>query len=897
MIRPRPPGFSPWVCLRRASEECFSPLANPSRNPSRGSIRANSQFRSVFSKYVYTGKQSYNPRSQVRLSTMRRSKFSTLSRRYAQSETATEEDQIDLSAVESPGEILPANIEKLTVNELKELLAHRSLKTSGKKSELIARLYEFVSPTGHTINTTTQQTSRQVTPEPDSKFKVIPDRLHFMNVKELKARLVELGLPTTGLKSQLIERLAKHEQNHPLPDIEIVEVDCGSIQDEGDVVSSESTNQLPRSTVGAEAVSEADVSKDSSTLPSIIPSNRLPTAIASYPNVLLDYARPEEFTPNESINELKPPVQEVETRLSHDFSINLLLEDLYVAEVHSRVLAMKLTISRLRSTVALLPAAPTRMPVVYSEIEQASVLPSTDSNVPNVPSLPPVTLKAIQNRLYISKMQIKSLTSEAKTVGRNVKGPPEFLYNTSSETPASEEESNDLSHQRSMSLGKMYFSKAFDLGINSNPSTTSNMRLVEFPSESIISLRKYFLRNVNEITRHGKKPLEADFAQAWEMALEEFASGPGTPYIYVPVPVNADKDRTSKPVMWKGVENEADHSTKAQPSVTTTKPVESHTREAESIQLSSATADINLPLSTKSDSLSQDNNLLFDDNIDATGTADVHILGGVSTRNIPGVGNVFVQSRSGRPLWDHESLRYPAWRARFLEYLSGTPVTIDLTIDDHQRRRFLMRPPSEHILGAFLTNGDPHCQIFNSMWLRLGLMDHIQAIRPGNTNLDYSVTFKSFEAAAAFVNRSNEHWLEDQISGQVYATWRPEGPPRSIPIATLILPRASIEVWRRVALEHNVRFSKYGLPVVDWGRSFQSVLQRMRMTLGRDGECRWYKVASEYAHRIVIAVCFKDAESLEKFMLLKKEHCLTSPWKDRFFVKGRGVKYETSISS
>jgi hypothetical protein len=175
-------------------------------------------------------------------------------------------------------------------------------------------------------------------------------------------------------------------------------------------------------------------------------------------------------------------------------------------------------------------------------------------------------------------------------------------------------------------------------------------------------------------------------------------------------------------------------------------------------------------------------------------------------------------------------------------------------------------------------------------------MDHIKIVRPGNTNLDYTVMFKSFEAAAAFVNRSNEHWLEDQISGQVYATWRPEEPSQSTSIAVLILPKATIEVWRRVALEYNAPLSKYGFPIVDWGRSFESVLQRIEMTLGRDGDCHWYKVDSEYAHRVVIAVCFKNAETLEKFMLLKKEHCLSSPWKDRFFVQGRDAKYETSHS-
>ena len=804
LIRSRPPGFSPWVCLRRASEECFLPRALRSRSPSRGSIRANSQFRSVFSKYVYTGKESYNHRSQVRVSTMRLSKFSILSRQYAQSKAATEKDHIDLSAVESPGTILPADIEKLTVNELKDLLAHRSLKTSGKKSELITRLYEFASPAGQTIDAKDHQTSRQDTHKPDAEFNVIPDPHHFMKVKELKERLVELGLPTTGLKAQLIERLSTYEKNNPPRNIEIVEVDYESIIEERDTLSSGSTNQLLRSAGEAEEDSDVDVSKESSILPLVLPSNSLPTAIVSPHHTLSDPARPEESIHNESLNELKPPVQEVQIRSSHDSSISLLLAGLYVAEVHSRVLAMKLTISRLRSAVTLLPAGSAETAIVYPTTKHLSMLPVTNATIQNVSSLPPLPLQALENRLRISKMRIKSLVSEAKTLARNVKGPPEFLYNKFSETPPSEEELNDLFHQRSMSLGKMYFSKAFNLGINSNPATTSDMRLVEFPSESIISLRDYFLRIVNEITRHGKKPMEADFSRAWQMALEEFASGPGTPYIYVPFPVNVERNRGSKYIMLEEVENEIEHSTKTRSSITAMKPVEIHTRVAESIPASSAPADINFTKSTQFDSSSQSKSLLIDDNIDATGTEDVRNIGGASVRNSPGIGNVPVQSRSGQLLSDHENQRYSAWRANFVKYLSKTPVTIDLTIDDHQRRRFLMQPPSEHIPGAFLTNGDPHFQIFNSMWTRLGLMDYILAILPGNANLDYAVTFKSFEAAAAFVNRSNEHWLGDQISGQVYATWRPKGLSRPTTIAILILPKATIEVWRRVALKYDV---------------------------------------------------------------------------------------------
>ena len=93
------------------------------------------------------------------------------------------------------------------------------------------------------------------------------------------------------------------------------------------------------------------------------------------------------------------------------------------------------------------------------------------------------------------------------------------------------------------------------------------------------------------------------------------------------------------------------------------------------------------------------------------------------------------------------------WNRNMVERLAARPFTIRLTITEQHRRKFLLKPESEYTVGNFTTNGDPFCQIFNSMWTKLGLMNYIDSIQPTDNKLDFNVTFKSFEAASAFVNR------------------------------------------------------------------------------------------------------------------------------------------------
>lgn len=223
-----------------------------------------------------------------------------------------------------------------------------------------------------------------------------------------------------------------------------------------------------------------------------------------------------------------------------------------------------------------------------------------------------------------------------------------------------------------------------------------------------------------------------------------------------------------------------------------------------------------------------------------------------------------------------EGLSANQWTHLIRVKLSENPITLRLQLNDELRRRYT------HIFDdCQAIAGD----ILNPMWERLGLLEHILVTHNGPGDFEYLVTFKTFDAAAAFVNQVNGHWIDDEMTGQVYVTWDPiETIPDNVR-ANLTFPRATIEPWRFAAKQRKVEISKHGYPMVDWGQSLQGVFRRMNITAGRDGACRSWKVVGEYSHVVIMEIGFKDTESMKRFVARKDEHYLSNPWKDRFFVK------------
>ena len=172
--------------------------------------------------------------------------------------------------------------------------------------------------------------------------------------------------------------------------------------------------------------------------------------------------------------------------------------------------------------------------------------------------------------------------------------------------------------------------------------------------------------------------------------------------------------------------------------------------------------------------------------------------------------------------------------------------------------------------------------MFNPMWVRLGLMDYIDSILPAEQKYDYNVTFKSFEPAAAFVNRANEHYLNDEL---LYATWESGHSFEPYAMAIIMIPKGTLDVLRQQAIEDRAWMSVNGYPLVEWSRAVWAVLTRMRLSIGTHGDCRRYRVIEENPDRVVIGMVFKDHDMLNYFLERKKGHYLTSARKDRFFAK------------
>src|SRR5579859_7406435 len=133
LLKTRPPGFSPLICLRTANSSSIS----TGRGLSRNAFSHDTGTRGI---RILNGKYD----SALNCSKIRQgSRFVVLSRRSSSSvataiaDVPMEERSHDTRSTPSDKD---ERLEKLTVKELKELLAARSLKTSGLKAELIERL-------------------------------------------------------------------------------------------------------------------------------------------------------------------------------------------------------------------------------------------------------------------------------------------------------------------------------------------------------------------------------------------------------------------------------------------------------------------------------------------------------------------------------------------------------------------------------------------------------------------------------------------------------------------------------------------------------------------------------------------------------------------------------------
>jgi SAP domain len=218
--------------------------------------------------------------------------------------------------------------------------------------------------------------------------------------------------------------------------------------------------------------------------------------------------------------------------------------------------------------------------------------------------------------------------------------------------------------------------------------------------------------------------------------------------------------------------------------------------------------------------------------------------------------------------------------------LKNMGKTIRLAITNRTRREFLRRAESEHDVGPFHTDDNPLCQIFNPMWKRLGLMNYISGIESTREENEFEVTFKNIDGASAFVNRVDEHWLDDRTIGQVYATWK-EGRHEDNHWASLIFPRRTLDIWRRQAVKRGAPVGPQGYPNVQWTRAIWAVFTRMRYSIGSYGDVRGFNITDETPYRAVAEVRFKDNAMLEHFLKRNKEHYISNDWKDRFFARER----------
>src|SRR5271154_4757424 len=200
-MRTRPLGFSPFVCIRPGNR------ARIWRKSESGPSRPLSSTAS--SKPAFP--RSVPPTRTVQQSPLIHRNCINSQRRLL-SQAAVEEEPHETPTNTTSEGPLPSNLEKLTVKELKDLLSSRSLKTSGVKSELVERLQ---SAAEGNVAAEQDETTFDTSPAATVEMEETSSTWSKMTVKDLKARLTELGLSTTGLKNELIERLQSASSQEP----------------------------------------------------------------------------------------------------------------------------------------------------------------------------------------------------------------------------------------------------------------------------------------------------------------------------------------------------------------------------------------------------------------------------------------------------------------------------------------------------------------------------------------------------------------------------------------------------------------------------------------------------------------------------------------------------------
>ena len=881
-IRNRAPGLSPLVCIRGGHSRLrFYQTPNTTSQIGGRSIYKESldvprenrkDFSSVLSKHNVQSSYLKNIRFQC-VSEFQRSRFSTSTRQHAGSASVLEEEHFDVSPNSiAKNDSLP-DLEKLTVRELRDLLSSRSLKTSGLKSELIARLRSSNVDILSTRNTDT----------PDSSTPPVADHqlddsmpLQKMTVKELKSRLFELGLPTTGLKNELVERLVSVQLEEPQTEVPIATIidqiaetpvaettpDALPPTETGVVVDVSETHPGHDSIVPQNIKSVPSVSKSTSSLFEAVKATEFPTETAM-PDIPMEPAQPE-ITPSQSSLDQTADTEHVESsKLS---PINHLAQMILISALNERLSATEL--STLRLIPDLIARSTKRAFAENLQPSHRQILSTPKTHLVQKPHR--LSSNALYWRLQKSAKRLARLESQLNDLTQSPNGETLVLPPETSKPLSLSAEQRTALKQRTIPLAEIYFSRAFEKGIAEGPETTEKMRFIEFSSSAMTNFREIFLEIVLKLVNNRKSEenlVEQHFIAAWKLALHRFSIGEGKYYLQPPdaerkrmqldrlfgrdhplmdpnpcLPDQKVRDMDAKVSEKSGVGN-AVRMTPGDSQPRAISSYETNAAEREPIR----TPSINRQLLT-------------------VARQTLHKM----------------RERLGPDAGDRNVTK---WNRSMVESLAANPITIRLTITEQHRRKFLLKPESEHTVGNFITNGDPFCQIFNSMWIKLGLINYIDSIQPTDNKLEFNVTFKSFEAASAFVNQVDKHFLDDPMIGQIYATWESEEQNEHNTTAIIMFPRRTLEVWRKEALHHNAQMSPHGYPLVEWTKSLWTILTRMRLSIGRHGDCRRYRILDENHHRVVMEMSFKNGDMLNHFLERKKEHYLTNAWKDRFFAK------------
>lgn len=920
LIRPCPPGLSPFICIRPGNPaRLWRKLGATASRPISSSV-------TLISGYPLSRPSARNVGQS---SFIRRNCINSQGRLYSQ--PAVAEDPHDpLTNVNSENR-LPTNLEKLTVKELKDLLASRSLKTSGVKSELIERLQAAAEG----------DTEPQVE-QSDAGLATIPDALETfspwskMTVKDLKTRLSELGLSTTGLKSELIERLhsASVEEIQATPTDEAHTehlIEEPSIQHLRDV---DPTSPLEPIVIPEKVTTtESAEPIDSSMIPSI-PQPQTPPKPTLSAQIPLDPSMPSEtvIQPDSSavqatagISTLVNPLPDVESSSTAESESEAALVDEKSSthesnEMHDPSIIASSPQSPTMSTEEVGPADSSPEPLSSQTPQiQASTMERTQSTIAMHPSttagsqsFPALShleaLESVEEDLSRSQVTLELTQERVEGFWKNVTNDTILAHATGfprspmlrSRTPRVE----DMRLERTMSLAKLYFSRAFQWGVSNGPQSTGGLRFIDFARQQEAELFQCYLDKISSRSNMESQATEDDFAIAWREAVKEYGKGAGEPFVTQPkvavflkknsqtqfeVPPRPNNLESTTPTSQEDFSDQTLRPptppkdkpklpSDPSPRLNNSRPTAQPFQQDLSKDTPRAAAP---PLKHQPKIRSEPSRMTTKPRLASSNVQVTSVAQASQTSSAGG----------GQPQERTKPDAVPVPRSadgHHILTMAKHSQSVTLSISPEQKRAFLLLPDSGHTVGPFATDGDPYCQIYNSMWTRLGLMDHIISIEKAASIDDnaYTVTFKNFDGAAAFVNRVDQHWLHDALTGQIYATWDVEESEESRRLSAVVnIPRATLQVWRREALKAGIPQAAQGYPLVEWPKAMWSVLRRMGLTVGSEGDCTRYRMIWERKHRGVLDVHFREERGLQQFLNKKQDHYLTNPSKDRFFAR------------